>query len=423
MYKPLKSYLFLAALGVIAMFLVYTQFVLRALEKEAETTSRVYGKFCANVTDDETSIIFDEIVKEIPFPVIVTDPVGNVISARNVKSTSKDIIAKLDRQYKPVEIKYEDKALAVVHFGKSKLQTLLSLAPYATVGLGVMLVLIGLIWLYTIKRSEENSIFAGMSKETAHQLGTPISSLIGWKEFITDQNIKTAMTEDLEHISKVISRFHRIGSPITFTTQRLSDIIAEVTNYLKKRIPDKITIKIDDLNDTRADVDSELFSWAIENLIKNSVDAGSTEIKITTQNDLPTWAKITVEDNGKGILPKVAKKMFIPGYTTKEYGWGMGLALVRRIVNMHNGKLFYRTSLQSRSDGTGITLGQTNPPYIPAYRTGRRRTRQDRSGRQRKISTGSVFTILLPSFHISPGQFVGTKHRSVHRSGQNQQTG
>lgn len=355
MYRPLKSYLIFAALAVIAIFLVYTQYLLKALEKEAEITSRVYGKFCANITEDETSIIFDEIVKEISFPVVVTGADGKVISARNVKDSSPDIIiARLDKEYKPVEIKYEDKILAIVHFGKSPLQKLLSTAPYATLALGLLVVIIGLIWLYTLKRSEENAIFAGMSKETAHQLGTPISSLMGWKEFITDHNIKLAITEDLEHISKVISRFHRIGSPIKLTPHKLSDIITQIINYLRKRIPDKVIINIKDFDETKAEVDSELFSWAIENLIKNSVDAGSTEINIFTKSEASNGCiKLIVEDNGRGVSHNIVKKIFIPGYTTKEYGWGMGLALVRRIVLMHHGKIIYKPATNNKQGNKG----------------------------------------------------------------------
>jgi two-component system, sporulation sensor kinase D len=354
MYKPLKSYLIFAALAVTILFLLYTQYIARAIEKETETTSTVYGRFCANITEEETSIIFDEIIKGISFPVIVTGPEGNVLSARNVKLTTPDVIRKLDKEYKPVEIKYDDKILATVHYGKTRLQKLLNLAPYATLSLGLLLVIIGLFWLYTLKRSEENAIFAGMSKETAHQLGTPISSLMGWKEFITDPNIKTAINEDLEHISKVVSRFHKIGSPVKPTNQNLSDLIKDVLNYLNKRISSKVKIETEMLDAITATVDGELFCWAIENMIKNAVDAGSTQIKITAQKDSLSSVKVSIEDNGKGIPKGVAKRMFIPGYTTKEYGWGMGLALVNRIVFVHKGKIFYKP--QKSGTGSIFTL-------------------------------------------------------------------
>ncbi|MDD2890026.1 MAG: HAMP domain-containing sensor histidine kinase [bacterium] len=362
MYKPLKSYLIFAALAVTILFLLYTQYIARAIEKETETTSTVYGRFCANITEEETSIIFDEIIKGISFPVIVTGPEGNVLSARNVKSSTPDVIKKLDKEYKPVEIKYDNKILATVHYGKTRLQKLLNLAPYATLSLGLLLVIIGLFWLYTLKRSEENAIFAGMSKETAHQLGTPISSLMGWKEFITDPNIKTAINEDLEHISKVVSRFHKIGSPVKPTNQNLSDLIKEVLNYLNKRISSKVKIETEMLDTITANVDGELFCWAMENMIKNAVDAGSTEIKIIVQKDgisrrggdSFSSVKVSVEDNGKGIPKSVAKRMFIPGYTTKEYGWGMGLALVNRIVFVHKGKIFYKP--QKSGTGSIFTL-------------------------------------------------------------------
>lgn len=332
--------------------MVYSQFMAKELEKESEAVSRVYGRFCASATEDETSVIFDEIITKINFPVIVTSPEGEVIAARNVNSTSPADIAKLDREHKPVEIIYQGDTLALVHYGNSRARRLLKLAPLVEIFLGLLLVAIGVIWLYTLKRSEENAIFAGMTKETAHQLGTPISALLGWKELIKDKEIKQAFSEDLERLQGVATRFYKIGSPPEFKRQSVNQVVKSVIHYLGTRISKKVKIIERYKASREVNIDSELFSWAIENLIKNSIDAGSTEIKVTTQEN--KYLELIVEDNGTGVSRNLQKKMFSPGYTTKEYGWGMGLSLTKRIVRMHHGKIIYKSHKEKK--GTKFTI-------------------------------------------------------------------
>lgn len=361
MYRSLKKYLIFAGLAIIAVFLVYTQYMVRELGEETETTSKVYGRFCADITQDETSIIFDEIVKKINFPVIVTSPDGIILSARNVKTPSSQMITKLDNEHPPVKIEYEGKTLALVHYGNTRAQKLLNFISFTTVLLSIILVIIGAIWFYTLKRDEENAIFVGLAKEAAHQLGTPVSSLLGWKEFLRDKEIEPLFSEDVERISKIVNRFHKLGFPPELGVQPISEIINPVVEYLEKRVSRKVKIE-KKINNWNVRVDKELFSWALENLIKNAVDAGSTDIEISAQNGCryskrAKWGKITIKDNGKGIPQNVQKKMFIPGYTTKEYGWGMGLSLVKRIVRMHNGKIFYIPKRQEK--GSVFTI------YIP----------------------------------------------------------
>ncbi|MDI6840694.1 MAG: HAMP domain-containing sensor histidine kinase [bacterium] len=352
MYRSLKGYIIFAGLAVIAIFLAYSQYVFRELEKESETISRVYGRFCASATEDETSVIFDEIVTKINFPVIVTAPDGAIIAARNVKFTTPSVISALDRVHNPVKIEYQGKILALVHYGSSHTRNLLKLAPFAEISLGLLLIAIGIIWLYTLKRSEENASFAGMAKETAHQLGTPISSLMGWKELIKDEKIKSALSEDLERLSWVATRFHKIGSPPEFKSQPVDEVIKSAVEYIKDRISKKVKIVEDYSSDSQLNLDSELFSWAIENLIKNSLDAGSTEIKISTHTN--KHFKVLVKDNGVGVYGKLRKKLFAPGHTTKEYGWGIGLSLTKRIVRMHRGKIFYRPN--KGENGASFTI-------------------------------------------------------------------
>jgi len=359
MYRSLKGYLIFAGLAVIAVFLVYSQRMARELEKESETTSRVYGRFCASVTEDETSVIFDEIVTKINFPVIVTSPDGEIIASRNVKSTTPAVVSGLDKEHEPVKIEYQGKTLAWVHYGNSLARRLLKLAPIVEVLLGILLVVIGIIWLYTLKRSEENASFAGMAKETAHQLGTPISALMGWKELIKDEKIKSSLSEDLERLSWVATRFHKIGSQPEFKLLPVDVVIKQSIEYMRGRTSKKVKITGDCQANPKVNIDPELFAWALENLIKNGVDAGGTEIKISTQSN--SWLKIMVEDNGTGVPKKLARKMFSPGYTTKEYGWGIGLPLAKRIVLMHYGKITYRPN----KGGKGSLFTILLPYYSP----------------------------------------------------------
>lgn len=337
MYRSLKGYLGFAALAVIIAFLIYSQYMARELESETTTISRIYGKFCASAAEDETSVIFDEIITKINFPVIVTSPTGEIISSRNVDSPTPQLIQKLDREHEPVKIKYEGNLLAQVHYGDSRIRKLLKFAPIAEIVLGALLIIIGIIWLYTLKKSEENALFAGIAKETAHQLGTPISSLMGWKELIKDKEIKSSFQEDLNRLSAIATRFHKIGSQPEFQLQPIDKVIKSTVTHIRERISKKIDIIEDYSDHSQVKLAPELFSWAIENLIKNSADAESTQIKISTKAS--KQAKIIVSDNGKGIPKNSLKKIFSPGYTTKEYGWGMGLSLARRIISMHHGKI------------------------------------------------------------------------------------
>lgn len=351
MYRSLKGYLVFTALAVIAGFLIYSQYMIREIERESETISRVYGKFCSKITEDETSVIFDEIITKINFPVIVTTPDGKIISTRNVKIPDASVVAKLDKVHTPVKIEYQGKVLALVHYGDSKLRKLLKFAPFAQISLGGLLLIIGIIWLYTLKRSEENALFAGISKETAHQLGTPITALMGWKELIKDEEIKTCFQEDLDRLKGIATRFHKIGSPPEFRTQTISEVIKSTVEYLKDRIPKNVKIVESYSDSAKAKIDNELFSWAIENIIKNSVDAGSTEITIDIKTN--KYHNIIIKDNGRGILPKDRRKIFSPGYSTKEYGWGVGLSLVQRIIRMHKGKITYKSNKQ---EGTSFII-------------------------------------------------------------------
>lgn len=339
MYKSLKTYLIFAGIGIIFAFLGYSWYISKELEKNTTTLTRVYGKFCSKITEDETSVIFNEIIRKIDFPVIVTNKDGEIIASRNLKNPSNQTILSLDKFHEPVKIEYGGEVLAWVHYGDNRARQLLRWAPYVQLIVAIIIVAIGFLWLRTVKRSTENFIWAGIAKETAHQMGTPLSSLAGWAEHIKDKKIRDCISRDIDRISGVTTRFHKIGSPSKFQIGNLSEIARETVEYLKKRFPKNVKIIEKYSDKTNLHLDKELISWAIENLVKNSIDADAREIEISTSKH-GRYAKLLVKDNGKGMTRAELIRAFNPGYTTKEYGWGLGLTLVKRIIVMHKGKIF-----------------------------------------------------------------------------------
>lgn len=346
MYRFLKGYLIFAGVIILSAFLIYSRYISHELRSDAEALSRIYGKFVsriANIPDDEAGIIFDEIVTKIKFPVIITkNKDSGVIQYRNVRDTTHKTIAKLDREHEPVKMVYNGKVLGYVHYGESRARKFLRLASILQVAAALLLVIIGVIWLWLLKKSEESFLWAGISKETAHQLGTPLSSLMGWLEHIEQEDIKSYLTKDIERLSSITRRFQRIGSPPQLKSEDPSKVMNETIGYLKERLPqladNKVTIIENYSKLPKIPIDKELFSWAIENLVKNSLDANAKHIELEAKPE-KNFIKIRVRDDGKGIPRSFRRRIFYPGYSTKEYGWGLGLTFTKRIISMHQGKI------------------------------------------------------------------------------------
>jgi signal transduction histidine kinase len=226
--------------------------------------------------------------------------------------------------------------------------------PYIEIGVVALFILLGYIGFQQIRSSEKSSIWAGMAKETAHQLGTPLSSLMGWtavleSKYEGDENI-LEMKRDIDRLEKVTNRFSKIGSEPVLIKTKISAVIMEAVNYYQKRLPQlgrKITLEYATPQKNYAMINSDLFSWAVENLIKNSIDAignkdGIVTIKTETDKDN---INIDVQDTGKGIEKRNWDNIFKPGYSTKRRGWGLGLSLTKRIIEMyHKGKIYVKTS-------------------------------------------------------------------------------
>ncbi len=252
-----------------------------------------------------------------------------------------------------------------LYYDESIILKQLSYYPFIQLGLISVFILIAYIAFSNFRKAEENQVWVGLSKETAHQLGTPISSLMAWVELIKSEDkpnpaLLTEMSKDVERLKMVAERFSKIGSKPDLETNNLTDILSEAVGYIKTRASKKVQVQThfstDDFIPVALNV--ALFEWVIENLCKNAFDAmeakGELNISVLHVKD---EVHIDIQDNGKGIAKTRQKTIFNPGYTTKKRGWGLGLSLAKRIIeNYHNGKIFVKQSEVNKGTTFRITL-------------------------------------------------------------------
>ena len=377
-----KIFLLVAALGFVTAMLIYSQkIVTRLLDKERDVVdlyARAFEYVSKSPSGGDLTFVLDEVIKTIDFPVILTDPRNNPIYATNLhidstKSASdslrflRETIARMDEVNKPIPIAINDTLiLNYVHYGESDLIRRLRWLPYIEISIAAIFMFVAYIGFSYIKRSEQSNIWVGMAKETAHQLGTPLSSIMGWLEILKSdaaghpklcETLKE-IENDIDRLNKVTARFSKIGSRPDLKQENLNEVIKSVMNYIARRIPKSgktINLAIDSDSDYHALINRELFEWVIENLMKNALDAmeGPTGRIAFSLSQSGHRTTIDVSDSGKGIDPKLHKEIFRPGYSTKKRGWGLGLSLSRRIIeDYHKGKLFVKQS----APGAGTTF-------------------------------------------------------------------
>ena len=340
--------------------------------KEREITAiKRYANFLQYISSNKESpdyYIDEIIIDNNNIPVIVTDENYNIIDHKNViysdNESKKSLILKntlssMKNGYEPIEVLIYDSNNVIINkqfvfYKNSEILDLIILTPYyLSLFILIILISIYLIFYYS-NASEKDRLWTGLAKETAHQLGTPLSSLIAWKEYIKsknilkDKNIIVEIEKDLERLKIITDRFSNIGSKPIIKEEKLKNLINNSIKYLKKRVSKNILFNIQGENILYS-VNKELFSWVIENLFKNSIDAigESGKIKIVLHKKSN---KILIDfiDNGTGIKKSNFRKIFNPGFTTKKRGWGLGLTLVHRIItNYHNGKIFVLKSIKN----------------------------------------------------------------------------
>ncbi len=313
--------------------------------------------------EGDVNFLFKIIEANTTIPVILTDEYGLVKGSRNLDSSGyngnnfmRDKIKTMELENDPIEIEYIVGQNIKIYYENSKLLNQLRIYPYFQLGIIALFLMISYFAFSYSRRSEQNKVWAGMSKETAHQLGTPISSLIGWVDYLKEggynvpPKIIGEINHDLERLNLITERFSKIGSEPSLSIHSLYEVLNESISYINSRTSDKVSISIKDLeilNNIQVDVNKPLFAWVIENLCKNAVDAMNGEGKIwfeVFEND-SNFLFIDVHDTGKGISSNKQKTIFKPGYTTKKRGWGLGLSLAKRIIeNYHKGKIYVKSS-------------------------------------------------------------------------------
>jgi len=380
----IKLFLLLIAVLIVVIILLYTQFIISELLQKERKVADLYAKsleFIVSMPADQSdySFIFNEVIQSIDFPMVLSDDKNEPLreywlNSRNVNLDStlpvdqqREFLVKtiktLDEQNTPIKVLLKtspsDSLVQLLHYGESKLITKLRWLPFIEIAVAAMFILIGYISFSYIKRVEQSNIWVGMAKETAHQLGTPLSSLMGWlemmKEHATDDPKQLAtiaeMERDLHRLEKVTERFSKIGSKPNLKDENLNEVIDSVIHYLSQRLPSRfghgkhIEIRIETAEQIHAKINRELFEWVIENLIKNAVDAMENSEGLITFSLFSRGNNviIDVKDTGKGIDLKYKKDIFRPGFSTKKRGWGLGLSLSKRIIeSYHRGKFFIK---------------------------------------------------------------------------------
>ncbi len=326
---------------------------------------------------DDIEFLLDIIRRNNTIPVLLTDGEGNILDHRNfdlpepIDSLQPFVLSAANEQYlrdklsnlkggqNVIIIAIADDDTQYLYYEDSKLLKRLSLFPYLELIVMIAFICVGYYAVSSTKRAEQNKVWVGLSKETAHQLGTPISSLMAWMEYLESAGIDSEtvkeMNKDVARLSTIASRFSKIGSAPTLEEENLNYVVSRAAAYMQRRISSRIKLSTG-LSDEPLEVrlSSPLLEWVLENLIKNAVDAmeGSGSIDIVTSRE-GNNAVVDISDTGKGISRKHQKTVFNPGFTTKKRGWGLGLTLAKRIIEQyHSGRIYVLRS----EPGVGTTF-------------------------------------------------------------------
>lgn len=369
-----KQILFLSAVLIGVSSLWYTNRLVEDIEITERQKMEVWAEAVRIVTDagleSELAFPFSVIENNTHIPVILTDSRGEIISPRNfdpIKSENPNYL------YRQLEHAREENDSIVIHLGSDEYQLLfyrdsfllrqLKYFPYVQLGVIVMFILVSYIAFSVSRKAEQNEVWTGLSKETAHQLGTPLSSLLGWMEYLKESDLDpatiTEMQKDTSRLEKITDRFSKIGSRPAMHDADLTAILKESVAYIKGRGPQNIEYLLDlPAKPVRISLNNTLFEWVIENLLKNATDSIQDAGRVIVHAvEIEDSVIVDVEDTGKGIAKSRFRTIFKPGYTTKKRGWGLGLSLSKRIIETyHLGKIFVFSSKPNDSTIIRIIL-------------------------------------------------------------------
>lgn len=366
----IKAALFLGGILLVGSLLFYTQSIIDDLREESKEVVSLYAQLMVKgVTeseDVELDFIFREIIQKVKFPVIYSGDDNIPINWRNLpgdETLDVEVVQKymvqMDKQNSPIPLVYslkrgtgqtEELVLGYFHYGDSKLIRQLQWLPYIEIGAVALFIFLGFVGFQVIRNNEKRNIWFGLARETAHQLGTPVSSLMGWLDRMREypeksKEIVPEIEKDMGRLQQISDRFSKMGSPPRLEKINLNELIYSVLGYFERRLPKTgraISLEFQEKKDVFVLGNSTILSWAIENIVKNAVDSiegnkGKISLSIHYDN---RKVVLNITDTGRGIPKSDVKNVFRPGYSTKKRGWGLGLSLTKRIIEeFHNGKI------------------------------------------------------------------------------------
>jgi signal transduction histidine kinase len=358
-----KLLLFFVAILIGAGSLFYTNFLMKKLSDEERKRVELWAKANEEIQksnpEQDVSFVFHVLLSNNTIPVILANPEDSIISYRNLDSLKmknpefrQKTLEDMKKNHAPIEIELLNGKRNFIYFNDSTLLNQLYYYPFIQLAIISLFILVSYLAFSTSRKSEQNHVWLGMSKETAHQLGTPISSLMGWVEVLKLENPENPSIEEIEkdvkRLERVAARFSKIGSAPALEKAPIQTALKSALEYIQNRSSKKVEFDINIKSENPIDIplSLNLFEWVIENICRNAIDAMNGEGKITVNLiDLGNQIMIDIRDTGKGISKSKHKTVFQPGYTTKQRGWGLGLSLSKRIIEeYHNGRIFIKQS-------------------------------------------------------------------------------
>lgn len=370
-----QFFLFITAVIIGIASLLYTDQLVKKMaveeHKKAEMMAEAWTQIVNSSADDANLDFYAGVIKDNEtIPVIVTDSLDHIVITRNLDTSRLEkpryVARKLDNMKEhadPIMIELSPTEKQYLYYSKSILLSQLLYYPYIQLGVVVLFILIAYFAFRTSRKFEQNQVWVGMSKETAHQLGTPISSLMAWLEMMkirsSDTEMLTELEKDVNRLEKITERFSKIGSKPVLVKENIIKVIDTAVNYIKTRSSGKVRFNLKmPPGEIAVPLNVALFEWVIENLCKNAIDAlsGEGEIEIAL-TDYTQVVYVDIRDTGKGIPKSMFLAIFRPGFTTKKKGWGLGLSLAKRIIEeYHDGKIFVHQSEMNKGSVIRIVL-------------------------------------------------------------------
>jgi len=362
--------IFAIIIGISSLFITNSLVKSLAYEEKKKIEIWAYAtNQMVNISDDGNfSLAIKVMESNENIPIILADENDSILNYRNLNPISEITdeylqkqLAIMKQQNEPIEIQVFEEYKQLLYYKDSILLTRLRYYPMFQLGLITLFMFIAYLAFSSARKAEQNQVWAGMAKETAHQLGTPLSSLMAWVELLKSKvetkDMVLEMEKDVVRLETITDRFSKIGSKPTLENKNIVKVVEEATNYLKSRLPEKVIIEVySEKPSIIVPVSVVLLNWVIENICKNAVDAmkGEGLIKIEMQQD-ETYVKIHIKDTGKGIEPGLMNSIFKPGVTSKKRGWGLGLSLSKRIIQeYHKGRIYVKSSVEG--EGTTFSI-------------------------------------------------------------------